>query len=186
MMYLEPKELLTKRRIEKLAIENGYREDMPEEKWPEIGNYQVFISHSSRDVEFIKKLKFFLRHSKGGIGAYVDWQDPDMQHETNARTAADLKDRIRKARKVIYVVTNDSLKSVWCGWEIGFADCDKGVKDVAILAIKPNNGRWKKHEYLQQYPWIYYDTEEHLFMVAKPSGDRVRLYEWLNDIKEVI
>ena len=65
MMYLEPKELLTKRRIEKLAIENGYREDMPEEVWPEIGNYQVFISHSSRDVEFIKKLKFFLRHSKG-------------------------------------------------------------------------------------------------------------------------
>lgn len=56
---MEPKELLTKRRIEKLAIENGYREDMPEEEWPEIGNYQVFISHSSRDVEFIKKLKFF-------------------------------------------------------------------------------------------------------------------------------
>ena len=112
---MEPKELLTKRRIEKLAIENGYREDMPEEEWPEIGNYQVFISHSSHDVEFIKKLKFFLRHSKGVIGAYVDWQDPDMQHETDARTAADLKDRIRKARKVIYVVTNDSLKSVWCG-----------------------------------------------------------------------
>ena len=33
----------------------------------------------------------------------------------DARTAADLKDRIRKARKVIYVVTNDSLKSVWRG-----------------------------------------------------------------------
>jgi len=97
----------------------------------------------------------------------------------NARTAADLKDRIKKARKVIYVVTNDSLKSVWCGWEIGFADCDKGVEDVAILAIKPNNGRWKNLEYLQQYPWIYYDTEEHLFMVAKPSGLRVTLYEWL-------
>jgi len=180
---MEPKELLTKRRIEKLAIENGYREDMPEEEWPEIGNYQVFISHSIRDVEFIKKLKFFLRHSKGVTGAYVDWQDPDMQHETDARTAADLKDRIRKARKVIYVVTTDSLKSVWCGWEIGYADCDKGVEDVAILAIKPNNGRWKKHEYLQQYPWIYYETEEHLFMVAKPGGDRLMLYEWLNERK---
>ena len=34
MMYLDPKELLTKRRIEKLAVENGYREDMPEEEWP--------------------------------------------------------------------------------------------------------------------------------------------------------
>ena len=54
------------------------------------------------------------------------------------------------------------------------------------MAIKPNNGRWKNHEYLQQYPWIYYDTEEHLFMVAKSGGDRVRLYEWLNDIKEVV
>ena len=33
----------------------------------------------------------------------------------DARTAADLKDRIRRTRMVIYVVTNDSLKSVWCG-----------------------------------------------------------------------
>ena len=104
----------------------------------------------------------------------------------DARTAADLKDRIRKTRMVIYVVTNDSLKSVWCGWEIGFADCDKGVEEVAILAIKPNNGRWKNHEYLQQYSWIYYDTEEDLFMVAKPGGDRVQLYEWLNERKEAI
>ena len=69
MMYLEPKELLTKRRIEKLAIENGYREDMPEEKWPEIGNYQVFISHSSRKIRgrffdpfLIKGLKYPVRN----------------------------------------------------------------------------------------------------------------------------
>ena len=112
---MEPKELLTKHRIEKLAIENGYREDIPDNDWPDNGDYQVFISHSSHDVEFIKQLKFFLKQSSGGIGAYVDWLDPVMQHETDARTAADLKRRIGNARKVIYVVTNDSLKSVWCG-----------------------------------------------------------------------
>lgn len=105
-----------------------------------------------------------------------------MQHETDSRTAADLKKRISNARKVIYVVTNDSLKSVWCGWEIGYADCDKGVNDVAILAIKPNNGRWKNHEYLQQYPWIYYDLDKQLFIVVKPDGDRVTLYEWLKEV----
>lgn len=182
---MEPKELLTKRRIEKLVMENGYRDGMPEEDWPGHGDYQVFISHSSRDVEFIKKVKFFLKHSKGVTGVYVDWEDPDMKHETDARTAIDLKARIMKANKVIYVVTNDSLKSVWCGWEIGYADRDKGVENVALLAIKPNNGRWKKHEYLQQYPWIYYDMKEQLFMVTKPSGDRVTLYQWLKEKNKV-
>ena len=97
-----------------------------------------------------------------------------MQHETDGRTAADLKKRISNAWKVIYVVTNDSLKSVWCGWEIGYADCDKGVNDVAILAIKPNNGRWKNHEYLQQYPWIYYDLDKQLFMVVRPDRTGLR------------
>lgn len=177
---MEAKELLTKRRIEKLAVENGYRDNMSDKDRPGHGDYQVFISHSSHDVEFIKKLKFFLKNSKGVTNVYVDWQDPDMEHETDAQTAKDLKARIRKAKKVIYVVTNDSLKSVWCGWEIGYADCHKGEDDVALLAIKPNNGRWKNHEYLQQYSWITYDQAEHLFMVTMPNGDRMKLYEWLN------
>ena len=125
------------------------------------------------------KLFFFLKKDKGVSGVYVDWQDPDMKHETDAQTAVDLKERIKNVRKVIYVVTSESLKSVWCSWEIGYADCSKGVNDVAILAIKPNNGRWKNHEYLQQYPWISYDLEEHHFMVTEPNGNRSTLYDWL-------
>lgn len=101
-----------------------------------------------------------------------------MQHPTDAETAKRLKDRIKRAKKLIYVVTNDSLKSVWCSWELGFADCDKGVEDVALLAIKPNNGRWKHNEYLQQYPWIGY--EKNLFRVTMPNGESMPLYDWLN------
>ena len=141
--------------------------------------FEVFVSHSSYDVEFIRKVVFFLKKDKGVSGVYVDWQDPDMKHETDAQTAVDLKERIKNVRKVIYVVTSESLKSVWCSWEIGYADCSKGVNDVAILAIKPNNGRWKNHEYLQQYPWISYDLEEHHFMVTEPNGNRSTLYDWL-------
>ena len=118
--------------------------------------------------------------SYGKYSCYVDWQDPEMEHETDAKTAADLKSRIQHARKVIYVVTTESLKSVWCSWEIGFADCAKGPNDIAILAIKPNNGRWKNHEYLQQYPWISYDQDKRLFMVTKPDGKRLTLYNWLS------
>ncbi len=182
---MEPKELLTKRKIEKLAAEYGYRGELIEEKQPNNRKYEVFVSHSSHDVAFIRKVLLFLKNAKGVNSVYVDWQDPDMKHETNARTAENLKDRIKKAKKVIYVVTTDSLKSVWCSWEIGYADCSKGVDDVAILAIKPNNGKWKKHEYLQQYPWISYDLKARLFIVTKPNGERSSLFDWLNGQKPI-
>ena len=109
---------------------------------------------------------------------YVDWQDPKLQHPTDAETAKRLKDRIKRARKLIFIVTNESLKSVWCSWELGFADSDKGVKDVALLAIKPNNGRWKYNEYLQQYPYIGYESDS--FRITMPDGGSLPLYEWLN------
>lgn len=175
---MEAKELLTKRKIEKLA--DKYTEgELTRGNVPKDGKYDVFISHSSHDMAFVRKLILFLRHSKGVENAYVDWLDPAMEHETDARTAEDLKDRIKNARKVIYVVTTDSLKSAWCSWEIGYSDCAKGVDDVAILAVKPNNGHWQNREFLQQYPWIYYDQKEHWFMVSRRDGKRVLLYEWL-------
>lgn len=177
---MEPKEILTKRRIEKLAVGYGNYEDVLSDS-PADGIFDVFVSHSSRDVDFIRKVLLFLKNGKGVNSVYVDWQDPDMKHETDAQTAVDLKKRITNARKVIYVVTSESLKSVWCSWEIGYADCSKGVDDVAIMAIKPNNGKWKNHEYLQQYPWISYDLKANLFMVTSPIGDKKTLYAWLRE-----
>lgn len=180
---MEPKELLTKRRIEKFAAQYS-GEDLNVGERQGDNEYDVFVSHSSHDVEFIRKVLLFLKYGKGGINGYVDWQDPNMEHETDVRTAVGLKDRIKNAKKVIYVVTTESLKSVWCSWEIGYADCNKGVDNVAILAIKPNNGRWKNHEYIQQYPWISYDEKLHLFMVTKLDGSRIQLYDWLISIHE--
>ena len=176
---MEAKELMTKRRIEKLASEyEQYKGNLPALSLKDKSRIDVFVSHSSADNEFIKKVLLFLKYAKGGVEGYVDWQDPQMHHPTNAETAKRLKDRIKRAQKLVYVVTNDSLKSVWCSWELGFADRDKGIENVAILAIKANNGRWSKNEYLQQYPWISYDGR--LFRVTKPDGASQTLYEWLN------
>lgn len=177
---MELKEIMTKRKIEKLASEySGYDDFIPKFAVNRDNQIDVFVSHSSSDNEFIKKVLLFLKYSKGGIQGYVDWQDPKMQHPTDAESAKRLKERIKRAQKLIYVVTNDSLKSVWCSWELGFADCDKGVKEVALLAIKPNNGRWKYNEYLQQYSWIEYNIEKDLFLVHLPNGGILTLYEWL-------
>lgn len=182
---MEPKEIITKRKIEKLAEEYGYKGELVDKKQTSNKKYEVFVSHSSRDIEFIKKVLLFLKNSKGVNNVYVDWQDPDMKHETDAQTAVDLKDRIKNAQKVIYVVTSESLKSVWCSWEIGYADCSKDVNNIAILAIKPNNGRWKNHEFLQQYPWISYNQKERLFMVTTLNGKRETLYDWLKGKRNI-
>lgn len=174
---MEPKELMTKRRIEKLASEYEIFGDIHSTNDSKNSGYEVFVSHSSADNVFIRKVLLFLKYAKGGVNGYVDWRDPKLQHPTDAQTALRLKDRIKRARKLIYVVTNDSLKSVWCSWELGFADRDKGIENIAILAIKPNNGHWSKNEYLQQYPWISYDNN--LFRVTMPDGNSQALYEWL-------
>lgn len=171
---MESKALLTKRKIEKLASEY---EGLGLPSSPKDGRFDVFVSHSSTDKEFIREVLLFLYHANGGIQGYVDWQDPEMQHPTDAETAIALKDRISRAKKLIYVVTNDSLKSVWCNWELGFADRDKGIDNIALLAIKPNNGIWNHNECLQQYPYIVYDRS--YFQVILPNGISMYLYQWL-------
>lgn len=57
---MEPKEILTKRKIEKLSEEFGYKGELVENKQTGNKNYDVFVSHSSQDVEFIKKVLLFL------------------------------------------------------------------------------------------------------------------------------
>lgn len=173
---MDSKWLHTKRKIEALASQYPIEETLEDIEYSE-----VFIAHSSSDKMFVKKVLAFLKNSKGGIGGYVDWRDASMPIVTNAETAIQLKARIENARKVIYVVTNESIKSVWCSWEIGFADKAKGADKIAVLAIKPNNGRWKNNEYLQQYPWISYDIRNDLFQVHLLDGSKMSLYEWLRN-----
>ena len=64
---MEPKELMTKRRIEKLAKEyEQYGEVSQEISMGDRKTIDVFVSHSSADNEFIKKVLLFLKHAKGG------------------------------------------------------------------------------------------------------------------------
>ena len=69
----------------------------------------------------------------------------------------------------------NAFKYLWRCFKKG----DKGVEDVAMLAIEPNNGRWKHNEYLQQYPCISYENS--LFRVTMPDGNSMPLYDWLTN-----
>lgn len=182
---METKAILTKRKIEVLAtqyeitdliVKQIFLQNLRNEQ---NDDYEVFLSHSTEDNDFIEKLLVFLKYAKGGIDGYVDWNDPQLPSRINGQTAERLADRIRNARKFIFVATSKSLKSVWCSWELGYAERDKGIDNIAVLAAKPNNGRWKNNEYLQQYPWIEYNEQQKLFLVYMPNGSTVQLSEWL-------
>ena len=178
---MESKELLTKRRIETLALNYEISDPVLRSIYSKIienNKPKVFISHSSLEKDFAKKVLCFLYYSNG-VSSYVDWQDPNLPSETNAETAEKLKKRIEKSKKIIYIVTYKSLKSAWCSWEIGYADKAKGADNIAILAFKPNNGKWMHNEFIEQYPWISYDEREKAFKVHTLNGNDIPLIDWL-------
>ena len=49
---MEPRELMTKRRIEKLASEYENYEEVLSVSDPKDGGFEVFVSHSSADNDF--------------------------------------------------------------------------------------------------------------------------------------
>lgn len=176
--------LLTKRRIEKLA--HQYYGDSNSIDLESISSDapDVFISYSHQDIAFVKDVIAFLFYAKGGTHAYADRFDAEMDHEPNLDTAESIKKKIRIAKKVIFIASYQSLKSPWCNWKIGLSDGIMNVNNVAILSAKANNGRWLNNEYLQQYPLVSYNEKKHMFIVLLPNGESLSLYDWITDKKE--
>lgn len=151
----------------------------------------VFLSHKHTDIVFVERIKNLFENLHHSV--YVDWQDPDMHHATNADTANNIKDKIQKCKKFVFVATNEAIDSKWCNWEIGFADAKKFVSQMAIFPVKDINRSWLGSEYLQLYPRIEYikHKEYHYtqsgedvpegFYVLYPNQNTIPLSTWLNN-----
>lgn len=84
--------------------------------------FDVFISHSSADEEML--IPLFRRLNQAGMVAYIDWvndRERLPREACCAETAAVLGARIRQSRLFLFVVSDESLRSTWCAWELGFA-----------------------------------------------------------------
>ena len=94
--------------------------------------FDMFISHNSRDeseiVDLYKKL------NQQGYVAYVDWVNDkfDLKRQwCNATTAQIIKERIKQSQAFILFLSESTLSSQWCPWELGYADAlDKKIKAV--------------------------------------------------------
>lgn len=148
----------------------------------------VFLSHSHYDKSYIEKAVALLR--KIGVDVYVDWLDKTMPETPNNETARKIKGRIKDSHKFVLLVSNNSIKSNWVNWELGFGDANKYIDHITMLAFVEPNQSFSGAEYLSIYPRIeknrnviftnYGFQYEDNYEIVFPDGRKIDLKTWLN------
>ncbi len=125
-------------------------------------NYDVFISHSSKDKDLIKKLRSYLE-DYFGLSAYIDWdEDCGMSRE---EVADRVKEAMSRSKTFLIVKTDNSDKSSWVSWETGCFEimCSSPKNDnfdkIGVLLIENDSKKFTKEtfehqEYLKRYEII--------------------------------
>ncbi len=122
--------------------------------------YDIFLSHSSKDMELIAGLKLILEDL--GFSVYVDWNDKalDPDHVT-PETAKILRERMAQCKSLVYAFSENASNSKWMPWELGYFDALKNSR-VAVLPISQT----AKSAYRgSEYVGIYYVVQ-----IAKSSS----------------
>lgn len=143
----------------------------------------IFISHSHAELDDIRGI--ITRIEKlGKYECYVDNDDHDMPKNTNGNTAKLLKQRIRNAKKFILILTEKSIDSKWCNWELGFGDYDKfGKNAIAILPItetRATDRNFIGKEYLSIYHRVSLSTKKNLLVIDPTTDEAITFKQWMN------
>ena len=173
MRYLQPLkmffDLRGKKKGKKNFIDNEYvqNDSNPEELMKrlfsddleKIKRYDVFISHNSHDEDII--IKLYKSINTANAVCYVDWVNDkyDLRREwCNATTAQVIKKRIQQSRYFVLVLTDSTLNSQWCPWELGYAD----ALEKEIYIIKQTQKELPKY-----YECYHITSIEHFLSIIK-------------------
>jgi MTH538 TIR-like domain (DUF1863). len=112
--------------------------------------YDVFISHSTKDKELVKKIRQLLEE-KYNLSAYIDWE------EDAGTKRDDVADKVKAAMDIsksfMFVKTSNSDESQWTAWETGRYDA-KNHDKIGVLLVEDDSFReadWKHREFLKDY-----------------------------------
>lgn len=116
--------------------------------------FDIFLSHSSNDKELIAGLTLLLKDL--GYTVYVDWFDPELNHNNvTPETAAILRTRMSQCKSMIYAFSENASISKWMPWELGYFDALKDSK-IAVLPIS----KYTKNSYIgSEYVGLYYHIQ---------------------------
>ena len=112
---------------------------------------RAFLSHSHLDQELALGLK--RKFASAGITLYIDWLDLTMPAQTNVETARKIQEAISTCVYFLYLVTANSSKSIWCPWELGYADgIKRGLRDrIYVVPTIGDDNIERGKEYLGLY-----------------------------------
>lgn len=133
-------------------------------------SFDIFLSHSSDDNEFVAGIKLFLQDF--GFTVYVDWNDPELNHNNvTPKTADILRERMSHCKSMIYAYSDNAKSSRWMPWELGYFD---GLKN-SMVAVMPITSNFRKSIQGSEYVGLY-----HVIDIAKIDGTDQRSL-WVND-----
>ena len=108
-----------------------------------IKEYDYFISHSSKDSTHVQKL--IRAENQDGKNIFCDWiNDVDYlkRHLLCKATLKVLEKRMEQSKAMIFVVSENSLHSIWCKYELNyFTELGKPIYCISKEAIDRNNFR---------------------------------------------
>ncbi len=77
-----------------------------------------------------------------------------MPDTPDRQTAERIQQRIIELDWFFFLATDNSMKSRWCPWEIGYADGKKQLNSILILKTIDNYGNYYGNEYLKLYRYL--------------------------------
>ena len=106
-----------------------------------IKEYDYFISHSSKDSTHVQKL--IRAENQDGKNIFCDWiNDVDYlkRHLLCKATLKVLEKRMEQSKAMIFVVSENSLHSIWCKYELNyFTELGKPIYCISKEAIDEKN-----------------------------------------------
>ena len=134
--------------------------------------FDVFISHNSKNESEIDD--FFKSLNQNGYVAYIDWVNDkfDLKRQwCNATTAKIIKERIKQSRVFILYLSEQTLTSQWCPWEVGYADAlgkkiciYQKIEDIAYVP-----------QFYLAYPRLIFDSQA----MIKIDDEKILFDEWI-------
>ena len=169
--------MLTEEKIlEAASLTKSMRLDESMYCFSEKKKYDVFVSHSFKDKNYVAGLYKLFKDA--GYEAYVDWIDDSQLDRTrvNESIANHIRNVMNSCSSLVFVSTQNTPTSQWCPWELGFGDGKFGK--VCILPVMKSS--FKGQEYLELYPYLdYLETKSgKMNFFVYDQNDRTK-YIWL-------
>lgn len=156
------KDIYSKQRFNIESIPNELEYRIQNNKEQKIKSYDYFISHSSKDFNFVQNL--IKKLNEKNFNVYCDWvNDTDYlkRNLVGDATKRVIELRMNQANKLILVKSNNSLNSSWVKYELNyFHELNKPIYEVDVDAVnqdlvpKLSKGFWfedKNYKNLKLY-----------------------------------